>query len=114
MSSSWNELWVLVGTLTLVLAGGFPFFARWCLNSPAVSKDKLDALQVGLPADKVRSLLGEPRLKRPSDNGDECWFYGAQWKRHVLVIEFAPDRTVREFIHGVPHPRRSKAHPSDH
>jgi outer membrane protein assembly factor BamE (lipoprotein component of BamABCDE complex) len=105
------ELWTAALVATIVLIGGFSVFARWCLNSPAVRQDKLEALRVGMSEDEIKALLGEPRTKRHGDKGDECWVYGAQWKRHVLVVEMNRLGIVSQFVHGVPHLKKTKGAP---
>ena len=105
------ELWMAAAGLSFVLIVGFTLFARWCGNSPAVSNSKLEALRVGMSPDEVIALLGQPRQKHAEDKGEELWYYGAQWKRHLLIVEFNEAKTVREYVHGVPRQARSKKNP---
>lgn len=102
------EIWIGAGLATLAVVVGFSIFARWCAHSPAVGRQKLEALQVGMSVDQVRTLLGEPRQKKPGDKGEEFWIYGSQWKRHLLVVEFNGTGKMREYVHGVPHFRKKK------
>jgi hypothetical protein len=108
MNAYSTEIWAAVIGGTIFLVVGFSLFARWCGYSPAVGRNKLEALNVGMSAPDVIALLGRPRQKQPGEKGEEFWIYGAQWKRHVLVVEFNGSGTLREFVHGVPHPRRGK------
>ncbi len=102
-----NIFWVITLTVSVVSMVGFTLFARSCGYSPAVTFKKLEALQVGMTADQVVALLGQPREKRAGDKNEEFWVYGARWKRHVLVTEFNAERRLQNFVHGVPNPRRS-------
>lgn len=105
------ELWTVALVATIFVIGGFSVFARWCLNSPAIRGKKLESLQVGITAAELKALLGEPRMKRPNEKGNDYWVYGARWKRHLLVVEVNPAGIVTEFMHGVPHMRKTKSTP---
>ena len=107
MMGEWNIFWVITIGASIFIVVGFSWFARLCGYSPAVSYKNLDALHVGMTAAQVSALLGAPREKRGGENGSEFWVYGARWKRHVLVTEFDAKRELRNFVHGIPNPRRS-------
>jgi hypothetical protein len=107
MIGEFNIFWAITIVVSLGIIVGFAFFARWCGYSPAVGHKELDTLHVGMTAEEVAALLGMPREKRGGDNNSEFWVYGARWKRHVLVTEFNGDRRLKNFVHGVPSPRRA-------
>jgi hypothetical protein len=105
------EVWLVALIITIFLLGGFGVFARWCGASPAVRRQKLDQLRVGMTPEEVVAVLGEPRQKRRSPEGVRQWLYGAPMKRHVLLIEFSATDHVESFAHGVPNPRRGGGPP---
>jgi hypothetical protein len=107
MSGGLDMFWTVALSVSAFIVIGFSWFARWCGYSPAVSYKNLHALHVGMTTAEVTALLGAPREKRAGDDGSEFWVYGARWKRHVLVTEFNGKRELKNFVHGIPNPRRS-------
>jgi outer membrane protein assembly factor BamE (lipoprotein component of BamABCDE complex) len=97
------EMWLVALAITIVLLGGFSTFARWCILGSAVPKRKLNALQIGMSQQDIRSLLGEPREKRPGEKEHEFWIFGSRFKRYLLVIEFDATGRLKEFVHAIPH-----------
>jgi outer membrane protein assembly factor BamE (lipoprotein component of BamABCDE complex) len=100
------EVWLVALAITVTVLAGFGMFARWCALSAAVPASKLEKLRVGMTANEVVALLGEPRETKASPNGHRLWFYGARVKRHILLIEFNSRELLESFAHGVPDPRR--------
>jgi outer membrane protein assembly factor BamE (lipoprotein component of BamABCDE complex) len=99
--------WVIAASACGILMVGFTLFARMCSFSPAVKYQKLDQLRVGMNMNEVVALLGEPRERKPGEERVQTWYYGARWKRHMLVLEFAPDGRLQSFAHGAPNERHS-------
>lgn len=97
-----NVLWVFTAILTVTMLIGFGMFARWCAYSPAVPRDQLNLLAVGTSMEEVKRLLGPPRLMRQLPDDLREWVYGAPMKRHVLILQFGPDRKLQSFAHAVP------------
>jgi outer membrane protein assembly factor BamE (lipoprotein component of BamABCDE complex) len=96
------EVWLVALAITICLIGSFGAFARWCSFSPAVPREALDKLRVGMTTYEVLALLGPPRQTRTAENGHRHWIFGAPMKRHVLLIEFNSHEAVESFAHGVP------------
>lgn len=96
------ELWLVALILTIVVVGGFGIFARWCGESPAVRRDKLDMLRTGMTTAEVVAILGQPRETKQGNYGNPVWIYGSRLKRHALVLEFSRDDRMLAFTHGVP------------
>ena len=99
------EVWLIALAITICLIGGFTFFARWCSFSPAVSRESLEKLRVGMTTYEILALLGPPRETRTSEDGHRQWIYGARMKRNVLLIEFSSHEALESFAHGVPNRR---------
>lgn len=87
---------------TVGVLAGFGMFARWCAYSPAVPREQLNKLRVGMKADEVKLLLGSPRLVRQLPDDLKEWVYGPAMKRHVLMLQFHGDGTLQSFAHGIP------------
>ena len=96
------EVWLIALAITICLIGSFSAFARWCSFSPAVPREALDKLRVGMSSYEVLALLGPPRRMQTSNDGRRQWIFGAPMKRHVLLIEFNSREAVESFAHGVP------------
>jgi outer membrane protein assembly factor BamE (lipoprotein component of BamABCDE complex) len=96
------ELWLVALVLTICVVGGFGAFARWCGSSPAVRRDRLDKLRVGMTTAEVVAVIGQPRERRHAANGNCAWVYGSPMKRHALLVEFNPQDRMLSFTHGVP------------
>ena len=96
------EVWLVALAITICLIGSFGVFTRWCSFSPAVRREHLDKLRVGMTTYEVLALLGPPREMRTSADGHRQWLFGVRMKRHVLLIEFNSHETVESFAHGVP------------
>ena len=96
------NFWNVSVSCTILILIGFWFFARWCGFSPAVPYARLAQLSVGMSADEVTALLGQPRLTRNMPDGSHQWTYGMKMKRHVLMIDFISQLKVRGYGHGIP------------
>lgn len=96
------DLWMFALVLTVTTLAGFGIFARWCAYSPAVPRDKLNRLAVGMTMEEVKLLLGPPRLRRGLPDDLKEWVYGVTMKRHVLMLQFGLDGKLQSFGHGVP------------
>jgi hypothetical protein len=97
------EFWLVVLLGTICVVCGFGVFARWCAFGPAVRRDQLERLRVGMTSAEVVTLLGEPRDHRwATQNKNLTWTYGAPMKRHVLILEFSAHDVLLSFAHGVP------------
>lgn len=97
------EFWLVALLATICVVGGFGVFARWCSFSPAVRRDKLEQLRVGMTTDEVIAVLGQPRDNRwEANKKNQKWTYGAPMKRHVLILEFGAQDKLLSFAHGVP------------
>ena len=107
------EVWLLALAVTIVVLGGFGAFARWCSFSSAVPQEKIDQLRVGMKADEIVAVLGQPREIRKSTEGHRQWLYGARVKRHVLLIEFDKHDALESFAHGVPERHRPSPMPPE-
>lgn len=107
MSPDSHVVWIVVASACAVIVVGFTLFARMCSFSPAIKYGKLEQLRVGMSMDEVIALLGEPRERKPGEQRVQTWIYGARWKRHMLVLEFAPDGRLQSFAHGAPTERQS-------
>jgi hypothetical protein len=99
------EVWLVALAITVALLTGFGIFARWCSMSPAIPLKKLELLRVGMTADEVRAMLGDPRQMKTSDAGARTWVYGSMMKRHLLLIEFNEHHKLESFAHGIPRSR---------
>jgi len=107
-----NELWLIVMIATLCVLGGFGLFARWCAFSPAVRRDDLDKLRVGMTSAEVVAIVGQPRDARDGSEGP-VWIYGSTMKRHVLMMQFNKSNKLLSFAHGVPGAGQRVAAPYD-
>ena len=98
-----TELWLVLLFATLCVVGGFGLFARWCTFSPAVRRDQLEKLRVGMTSAEIVAVLGHPRVtRRATSQKPETWTYGAPMKRNVLILEFSNQDRMLSFAHGVP------------
>jgi hypothetical protein len=95
------DIWMLALAITVVVLTGFGIFSRWCAFSPAVPREKLDQLRVGMTQDEVTALLGEPRERRMEGPVQE-WSYGLSMKRHVLLLHFGKSGKLLSFVHSAP------------
>ena len=97
------EFWLVALLVTICVVGSFGLFVRWCTYSPAVSRDHLDKMRVGMSTAEVVAVLGQPRISRwATDKKNLTWTYGAPMKRHVLILEFNSQDKMVSFAHGVP------------
>jgi outer membrane protein assembly factor BamE (lipoprotein component of BamABCDE complex) len=96
-----NELWLVVLIGMICVLGGFGLFARWCAFSPAVRREKLEDLRVGMTTAEVVAIVGQPRDTREAPEG-RVWIYGSRMKRHVLMMQFNQSNKLQSFAHGVP------------
>ena len=97
------EFWMVALLVMICVVGGFGLFARWCAFSPAVSRDQLDKMRVGMTTAEIVAVLGQPRLSRwATDKKNLTWTYGASMKRHVLILEFNSQDKMVSFVHGIP------------
>ena len=103
------HVWLVALVVTVVLLASFGMFVRWCSLSPAVCRQKLDRLTIGMTPEEITALLGSPRQTRTSKEGLRQWIYGAPMKRHVLLIEFGTQNRLQSFAHGVPHAHASRS-----
>lgn len=106
------ELWLVALIGTSCVLGGFGLFARWCAFSPAVRRNQLEKLRVGMTSAEVVALVGQPRSTREAPEGSQ-WFYGSRMKRHVLMMQFNHSNKLLSFAHGVPGEGRHSATPFD-
>jgi hypothetical protein len=96
------EFWLVALIITICVLGGFGFFARWCSFSPAVRRDQLEKLRVGMTTGEVVALIGQPRESKQGSDGVRQWIYGSRMKRHVLIMQFSPKDKLQSFAHGIP------------
>jgi outer membrane protein assembly factor BamE (lipoprotein component of BamABCDE complex) len=96
------EVWLASLVVTIAILAGFGMFARWACLSPAVRRDKLAELRVGMNADEVTALLGKPRDIQATANGAVEWTFGPRVKRHLLIVQFNAQKIVTSFAHGIP------------
>src|SRR6185503_18124054 len=96
------EFWLVALIVTICLLGGFGFFARWCSFSPAVRREQLEKLRVGMTTGEVVALIGQPRESKQGSDGVRQWIYGSRMKRHVLIIQFSSKDKLQSFAHGIP------------
>ncbi len=102
------EVWLVALAITICFMGGFGLFARWCSFSPAVRRNVLEKLRVGMTTNEVVALLGQPRESKTNPDGHRQWLYGTRMKRHILIIEFNSHDTIESFAHGVPSRRTQR------
>ena len=107
------EVWLVALVITICVIGGFGVFARWCSQAPAVARDRLDNLRVGMTAAEIVALLGQPRDVRHTPEGRREWIYGSRMKRHVLMMQFDSHDRLLVFAHGVPGSHR-RSSPGEH
>ena len=106
------EFWLVALLVTICVVGGFGLFARWCAFSPAVRRDQLDKMRVGMTTAEIVAVLGQPRDSRwATDKKNLTWTYGAPMKRHVLILEFNSQDKMMSFTHGVPGEGRRRRNP---
>ena len=108
-----TEFWLLALLATVGLLGGFGLFARWCSFSPAVRREQLEKICVGMTASEIVALIGQPREVRRTAEGIGQWIYGSRMKRHVLMMEFNSRDKLQSFAHGVPGQGRGSPYPYD-
>ncbi len=96
------EFWLVALIVTICLLGGFGVFARWCAFSPAVRRDQLAKLRLGMTSAEVVALIGQPRENNQGADGVRQWIYGSRMKRHVLIMQFNANDKLQGFAHGVP------------
>lgn len=99
------EFWLIALVLTIIVVGGFGVFARWCSMSPAVRREQLEKLRVGMTSAEVVAIIGQPRETREDRAGQRQWVYGSPMKRHALLVEFSAHDKMIGFTHGVPRTR---------
>jgi hypothetical protein len=102
------ELWLVALVFTIIVVGGFGVFARWCSLSPAVRREQLEKLRVGMTSAEVVAIIGQPREFKQMSNGQRQWVYGSPMKRHMLLVEFSAHDRMLSFAHGVPGARRQR------
>ena len=106
------EFWMVALLVMICVVGGFGLFARWCAFSPAVRRDQLDKMRVGMTTAEIVAVLGQPRDSRwATDKKNLTWTYGAPMKRHVLILEFNSQDKMMSFTHGVPGEGRRRRNP---
>ncbi|HET6342840.1 MAG TPA: outer membrane protein assembly factor BamE [Gemmatimonadota bacterium] len=93
--------WFLAAALTLGCGeGNEPEGAVDTVDSAAVQKTAVAALQAGMSKDEVRNKLGEPRIRVTMDGGLERWTYysyDAQGRIAAkTMIIFGDDGTIVE------------------
>jgi hypothetical protein len=103
------ELWLVALILTIVVVGGFGMFTRWCAGSPAVRREQLEKLRVGMTTAEVVAVLGQPRETKHAADGQRQWIYGSPLKRHVLLMEFSAKDKMLRFAHGIPGANRQRS-----
>jgi outer membrane protein assembly factor BamE (lipoprotein component of BamABCDE complex) len=96
------EFWLVALIVTICLLGGFGVFARWCSFSPAVRRDQLEKLRLGMTTAEIVALIGQPRESKQTAEGARQWIYGSRMKRHVLIMQFSAKDKLQSFAHGVP------------
>jgi outer membrane protein assembly factor BamE (lipoprotein component of BamABCDE complex) len=93
--------WFLAAALTFGCGeGNEPEGAVDTIDSAAVQKTAVAALQAGMSKDEVRNKLGEPRIRVTMDGGLERWTYysyDAQGRIAAkTMIIFGDDGTIVE------------------
>ena len=96
------EFWLVALIVTICLLGGFGVFARWCSFSPAVRREQMEKLRVGMTTGEVVALIGHPRESTQGVDGIRQWIYGSRMKRHVLIMQFSSSDRLQSFAHGIP------------
>ena len=96
------EFWLVALICTIAVLGGFGLFARWCSFSPAVRRQQLDKLRLGMTTAEVVALIGQPRESTQTPDGIRQWVYGSRMKRHVLIMQFTVNDKLQSFAHGIP------------
>jgi hypothetical protein len=96
------EFWMVALLITIGILGGFGVFARWCSFSPAVRREQLEKLRLGMTTAEVVAIIGQPREIKQSAGSAREWIYGSRMKRHVLLLQFSPQDKLQNFAHGVP------------
>ncbi|HWN94028.1 MAG TPA: outer membrane protein assembly factor BamE [Methylomirabilota bacterium] len=107
------EVWLVALAITICVIGGFSVFARWCGLGPAIPRNRLDRLRVGMTSTEIVALIGQPREVRHTPEGHRQWIYGSRMKRHVLMMEFDSHDRLQIFAHGVPGAHR-RTIPGEH
>ena len=76
----------------------FLSFAYWSVESPAVPKDKLSRIRIGMTMAETENLLGRPWQRKENDNS-ASWIYGHSLKWYSLKIDFNADGRIASFLH---------------
>lgn len=75
-------------------------FAAWSCNSPAVSLDNLNRIQVGMAKADVQAILGKPdKDTKALNTPGSHWWYKNPLKWYALRIDFTADDKVIRYIH---------------
>jgi len=94
---SW-VFWTAVFGGVILIYGGFLAFSRWCFKGLPVPEERGKQLRVGMTAEEVGRLLGQPLRERRWDSGLE-WHYGHRLQRNILVVRFGQDNRLVEFAY---------------
>lgn len=103
------EFWMVALIATICVLGGFGVFARWCSFSPAVRREQLEKLRLGMTTAEVVTLIGQPREAKQGPDGLRQWIYGSRMKRHVLIMQFSSTDKLQNFAHGIPGASRQRS-----
>jgi hypothetical protein len=84
--------WIVVGSFALVLASLYAA-GQYAAESLRATDGKV---RMGMTNEEVRSLLGSPEYRAPSEDGRVSWYYDrSTWfQSAVFIVRFSPDGRV--------------------